>query len=98
MGIGVSVHNQVNEKVEEVSGYDDEAVSDFIARAPQASLARGVHSHADTMFNTKQLRQLIEELKAFPPTDEKDAQLIAVLIRAAESAIRQRGYLWFKGD
>jgi hypothetical protein len=66
--------------------------------APQGSMMWAIHGHADTMFNTTQLNALLDEIAGLSPKDDSERELFTVLRNAAETAIRQRGYLWFSGD
>jgi hypothetical protein len=50
------------------------------------------------MFNTTQLNSFIDEISSLMPKNDSERELFTVLRDAAESAIRQRGYLWFSGD
>lgn len=52
----------------------------------------------DTMFNSARLNDFLAKLGATAPRGQAETELIATLRAAAESAIRQRGYLWFSGD
>ncbi len=59
---------------------------------------QGIHRYADTMYNSYQLKFLLEELKDFEPQSEDERAAISSLRRAAELAISKHGYLWFSGD
>lgn len=98
MGVSVFIQNQIHEKIAEVAGYASNTLDDVIAQAPTGSLTRGINRHADTMFNTTQLNFFIDEIASFVPGNDSERELFTVLRDAAESAIRQRGYLWFSGD
>ncbi|KAA8887982.1 hypothetical protein F3087_12930 [Nocardia colli] len=98
MGVSVFIQNQIHEKIAEVAGYASNTLDDVISQAPAGSLTRGINRHADTMFNTTQLNLFIDEIASFVPGNDSERELFKVLRDAAESAIRQRGYLWFSGD
>lgn len=98
MGIAIIIQNQAHRRVELIAGEAAEVLYETVSNAPPKSLIRGIHPHADTMFNSAQLRQLIDELDATVARGQVEQELIATLRAAAESAIRQRGYLWFSGD
>lgn len=61
-------------------------------------MMQGIHRYADTMFNSYQLKFLLEELTDFEPKSEDERATISSLRSAAELAIREHGYLWFSGD
>ncbi|QBS40798.1 hypothetical protein [Nocardia sp. CS682] len=98
MGISVFIQNQIHERVAEVAGYASHTLDEVISQAPMGSLTRGINKHADTMFNTTQLNSFIDEISALTPRNDNERELFTVLRDAAETAIRQRGYLWFSGD
>ncbi|MGW5311732.1 hypothetical protein [Nocardia thailandica] len=98
MGIDVIVRNQVHKQLDVLAGSALESLGDVVSNAPSGSLLWGIHKHADTMFNAKQLDALIDEIAALTPRDDLERELFAMLSEAAELAIRQRGYLWFSGD
>lgn len=98
MGIDVIIQNQVHKQIEILTGSALESLSDVVSNAPSGSLLWGIHKHADTMFNAKQLDVLIEEIAVLSPRNDLERELFAMLSSAAELAIRQRGYVWFSGD
>ncbi|MFF0494037.1 hypothetical protein ACFYTQ_33890 [Nocardia sp. NPDC004068] len=98
MGIDVFIQNRLHERTETILDYDLDALDRLIERAPRGSLTQAIHPYADTMFNPRQLQSFLAELSEFSPSDDKEAQLIAVLRRAAETALERFGYLWFSGD
>ncbi|GGN84375.1 hypothetical protein [Nocardia rhizosphaerihabitans] len=98
MGIDVIIQNQVHKQMEVLTGSALESLSSVVSTAPSGSLLWGIHKHADTMFNAKQLDALIEEIAALSPRNDLERELFAILSNAAEFAIRQRGYIWFSGD
>lgn len=98
MGISISIQNQVHREVELITGYGSATLSDMISSAPVGSLIRGIHKYADTMYNSYQLGWFLDELSALQPKDDREQEVISSLREAAESAIRQHGYLWFSGD
>lgn len=98
MGISITIQNQIHGEVELITGYGSAALSDMISNAPIGSLMRGIHKYADTMYNSYQLGWFLEELSALHPKDDREKEVISALRGAAESAIRQHGYLWFSGD
>lgn len=98
MGIDIVVQNQIHERVELVYGDVEDTLVKYRENAPAGSLLRGLHAHADTMFNTTQLAMLLDELVHLSPNNDKEAEMLAVLRDAAEAAIRRNGYLWFSGD
>ncbi|MGQ4601359.1 hypothetical protein [Nocardia sp. R6R-6] len=97
MGIDVTIQNMVHGQVESVDVSSD-AISAIIERAPAGSIIDGIHLYADTMFNTYQLRFLVNELTALQPRDANERKAVQELRAAAESAMGQHGYLWFSGD
>ncbi|MFI6042449.1 hypothetical protein ACIA8C_12490 [Nocardia sp. NPDC051321] len=98
MGIDIIIQNQIHEKIELAYGDAEDTLVKYRANAPAGSLLRGLHAHADTMFNTSQLNVLLDELANMSADDDKEAELLAILRKAAETAIRRNGYLWFSGD
>jgi hypothetical protein len=97
MGISVHLENQVHER----SAMDQrvwEALTRLLEVAPPDGLLVGVHPWGDTMFNSVQLNRLISELDAIVRANPPLADDAESLRMAANSAIRQRGYLWFSGD
>lgn len=97
MGIAIFIQNQAHRRVEEVLDLS-ESILDAISSAPDGSLLKGIHPHADTMFNTAQLEFLIKEISVLESKGHIEQGVLAVLRQAADAAILQRGYLWFSGD
>ncbi|MGY4102491.1 hypothetical protein ACW2Q0_23475 [Nocardia sp. R16R-3T] len=97
MGIDVSIQNMVHRQVEPVD-ISSKAITEIIERAPAGSMLDAIHLHADTMFNSYQLQYLLNELSALPTHDDNERKAVQALRAAAQSAIRQHGYLWFSGD
>ncbi|MBO0853178.1 MAG: hypothetical protein J2P18_05350 [Nocardia sp.] len=98
MAIDVYMENQIHERTERLSGRILETLTGYVLQAPLGSMIRGIHKYADTMFNSYQLKFLLDELAAISPQDEDEREMILALTSAAEKAIRQNGYLWFSGD
>ncbi|MFG3614685.1 hypothetical protein [Nocardia sp. NPDC047654] len=98
MGIAIVIQNQVHQKIETITGRPSETLEKMIWDAPTGSMMWAIHGHADTMFNTTQLNVFLDEIAALSPRDDSEKELFSVLRNAAETAIRQRGYLWFSGD
>lgn len=85
----------------ETSRYSDDpegTLARLCSGAPQRLLVRGIHPHADTMFNTYQLGLIIDEIDAMSVSDPVEKRAWDELREAAMTAVRQRGYLWFNGD
>ncbi|UFS99123.1 hypothetical protein [Nocardia huaxiensis] len=98
MGISISIHNQVHEKVETIAGVTAATLPSIVDSASPGSLIEGIHLYADTMFNSYQLKYLLQELTALNPTTDSERMVVSEVRRAAETAISQQGYLWFSGD
>ena len=98
MGIDITVQNQIHQPIETVSGPAPSTLPEMVLRNPDSPIMQGIHKYADTMFNSHQLRFLLEELKSFEPLSDAETETIASVRRAAETAIRENGYLWFSGD
>ncbi|MCL7491107.1 MULTISPECIES: hypothetical protein [Streptomyces] len=64
--------------------------------APWESLRRGVAQFGHTVFNSIQLRRLVEELESLP--ESAATPVIHEVLDAARLAIRRSGYLHFIGD
>ncbi|MFI9410943.1 hypothetical protein [Nocardia gamkensis] len=98
MGIDIIIQNQIHERIALAYGDAEETLVKYRESAPAGSMLRGLHAHADTMFNTTQLAMLLDEIANALPNNDKEAEMLAVLRDAAETAIRRNGYLWFSGD
>lgn len=98
MGIDIIIQNQIHERIDLVYGDAENTLVKYRENAPADSMLRGLHAHADTMFNTTQLAMLLDELANLSPNNDKEAEMLVVLRDAAETAIRRNGYLWFSGD
>ncbi len=98
MGIAVIVQNQIHQPIETITGTTASTLPEMVFRDPRTPMMQGIHKYADTMFNSYQLKFLLEELKDFEPRNEDERETISSLQRAAELAIREHGYLWFSGD
>ncbi|MBF6208406.1 hypothetical protein IU483_30690 [Streptomyces gardneri] len=98
MGIDIIIQNQIHERIGLVYGDAEDTLVKYRENAPAGSILRGLHAHADTMFNTTQLAMLLDEIANALPGNEKEAEMLAALRDAAETAIRRNGYLWFSGD
>jgi hypothetical protein len=98
LGIAIIIQNQVHGRIETITGRPSDTLEKMIWDAPQGSMMWAIHGHADTMFNTTQLNALLDEIAGLSPKDDSERELFTVLRNAAETAIRQRGYLWFSGD
>ncbi|WP_157172870.1 hypothetical protein [Nocardia exalbida] len=98
LGIDIIMQNRIHERIELVYGDAEDTLARYRENAPAGSLLRGLHAHADTMFNTTQLTMLLDELANLSSNNDKEAEMLAVLRDAAETAIRRNGYLWFSGD
>ncbi|WP_159847106.1 hypothetical protein [Nocardia sp. CY41] len=98
MGIDIIIQNQIHERIGLVYGDAGDTLVKYRENAPAGSILRGLHAHADTMFNTTQLAMLLGEIANDLPNNEQEAEMFAVLRDAAETAIRWNGYLWFSGD
>jgi hypothetical protein len=69
-----------------------------VAQAQPGDLLKGVHPHADTMFNVGQLAKISDELTRIQERCPKLAGDIADLRVLFDVIERQRGYLWILGD
>lgn len=98
LGIDIIIQNQIHERIDLVYGDVEDTLVKYRESAPAGSMLRGLHAHADTMFNTTQLTMLLDELANLSPNNDKEAEMLVVLRDAAETAIRKNGYLWFSGD
>ncbi|MFE3987597.1 hypothetical protein ACFXPR_24185 [Nocardia tengchongensis] len=98
MGIAIAIQDAHHTQVELITGYDSDALVDMISSAPSGSLIDCIHLYADTMYNSHQLKFLLDELSNSNYELDHEKEVTSILRRAAESAIRQRGYLWFSGD
>ncbi len=98
MGIDIIIQNQIHEQIDLAYGDAEDTLVKYRGNTPVGSILRGLHAHADTMFNTTQLTMLLDELANLSPNNDKEAEMLAVLRDAAETAIRRNGYLWFSGD
>ncbi len=66
-------------------------------RKPQGQLA-GIDPVGDTMFNSRQLRQLGPELDTIAEHEPDAAEDIAAFKRLIDGVIRANGYLYIVGD
>ncbi|WP_147430055.1 hypothetical protein [Frondihabitans australicus] len=78
--------------------FDDSAASimSFCEAGENSSVRRGVFKYGDTMFNSLQIRRLLDEIEAVPYSERSPA--LHELAEAGYLAIRRRGYLFFLGD
>ncbi|MDT8914736.1 hypothetical protein [Amycolatopsis sp. PS_44_ISF1] len=97
MGLSVYRRNQVHDQV-----YLDDStgryLTEVLAHVRPDSLLHTVALHADTMFNTVQLRRAGEELEEIAGRKPELAFEVAHLRALFESIERERGYLWINGD
>ncbi|RJQ76070.1 hypothetical protein [Amycolatopsis panacis] len=97
MGLSVYRRNQIHDQV-----YLDDSTGQYLTEvldyARPASLLYTVEFHADTMFNTVQLRRVGAELEEIVGRQPKLAAAVAHLQALFESIERDRGYLWIYGD
>ncbi|MFE9413883.1 hypothetical protein ACFYN0_34625 [Streptomyces sp. NPDC006704] len=95
MGLDVYVKNFARYDIDHFGDENDSFVA-VCSGAPWTSLRRGVHPNGHTLFNSIQLRRLVEELEALPA----EAKTVGVgrVLNAAQLAIRNSGYLLFVGD
>lgn len=98
MGIDIIVQNQIHQPIETITGPAGSTLPEIVLRDPRKPMLQGIHKYADTMFNSYQLQFLVDELKTFEARNEAERETISALLRAAEIAIREHGYLWFSGD
>ncbi|MER5781617.1 hypothetical protein ABT104_07785 [Streptomyces mobaraensis] len=96
MGMAVFVENRLHERIGEVFDDRDESFMRACESAHRRSLLFAVDRHGDTLFNSYQLTLFLEELRELPP--EARTETVRAVERAAESAIRKHGYLFFSGD
>ncbi|MFD0376945.1 hypothetical protein [Streptomyces sp. NPDC127112] len=96
MGLGIYARDARREKICFASDDPQDSFYQLCAAAPWESLRRGVMKHGETVFNSVQLRRLIEELEALPPGES--TPVVRDVVEAARLAIRRSGYLQFIGD
>ncbi len=96
MGMAVFIENQLHERIGEVLDDRDESFMRACESGHRRSLLFAVDRHGDTMFNPFQLTLFLKELRELPAEARTDT--VRAVERAAESAIRERGYLFFSGD
>ncbi|GGU52139.1 hypothetical protein GCM10010289_85540 [Streptomyces violascens] len=96
MSLGIYVKNFAHHELDQFSDDRDESFRKLCEDSPLDSLRRGVHRNAHTLFNSIQLRRLMEELESLP-TGQQTA-IVNKVIDAAQLAIRNSGYLLFVGD
>ncbi|MFE3755131.1 hypothetical protein ACFXO9_12540 [Nocardia tengchongensis] len=98
MGIRIAFQNMNHQPVEMVSGFDQSKLHELIEAATAGSLLDGIQRQSDTMYNSYQLEFLLAELSAIRAEGTGGQEVVSVLRRAAETAIRRHGYLWFSAD
>ncbi|MGQ4617312.1 hypothetical protein [Nocardia sp. R7R-8] len=85
----------------EISRYSDDpegTLLEMCGKAAEGSMLGGIIPHGDTMFNSYQLRFLVDEIDAMPARNDAEKEMWGRLRDAAQTAIRRSGYLWFNGD
>lgn len=97
--MSISVHVRSSEH-NDISSYGDnrDEIPQIRDAAADGTLLRCISKHSDTMFNGKQIRQLIDEIDRFPRSSSNFDQPLRMLRAAAQSALGANGYLWFSGD
>ncbi|MFI5499860.1 hypothetical protein ACIA5E_12425 [Nocardia asteroides] len=98
MGISIAVQDQIHNRVRIYDGPVADTLSEMALSAPSGTMIGEIHAYADTMFNSYQLTLFLNELPRTPTSNEREEELVAVLVEAAEDAISRHGYLWFSGD
>ena len=96
MGLGMYVLDQGDRQVDFFTDDVDASFMSICQEAPWESLRRGVMQHGTTVFNSLQLRRLVEELRSLP--QERTLPVVERVICGAELAIRRSGSLRFMGD
>jgi hypothetical protein len=97
MPISVAVQNQNREPIR-LAGHGLEELVRFTRQWPASFLLRGVHPYGDTIFNTIQLRFLLEEIGRLEQEFPDNSEMLEIIREAASEAIFMRGYLEFSGD
>ncbi|MEU7151265.1 hypothetical protein AB0B15_25055 [Streptomyces sp. NPDC045456] len=96
MGIGVSLRDLRHDEFGFLTDDADDSFRKMCQEAPADALRRGVLQHGHTMFNSLQLRRLVDELEGL--RSEEMTPAISAILEAAKQAIRKSGYLYFIGD
>lgn len=98
MGFDIYVQNMNQKMVESIFQPGESTLSDIVSGAPLGSLLDGIDTYSHTMFNSYQLKFFLKELASVVTKNSQEIELVTRLQAAAESAIRQHGYLLFVGD
>jgi hypothetical protein len=98
LALTVIIQNMNHTEVARYSDDPDETLYRLCSARPKTSLVRGIHRHADTMFNTYQLGLILDEVEAMSAQSDIQQRALDELRRAATTAIRERGYILFIGD
>ncbi|MFD9816622.1 hypothetical protein [Streptomyces sp. NPDC059080] len=96
MGLGIRVKNLRRDEILSFTDSPDDSFREMCNSAPWESLRRGVAQYGETLFNSLQLRRLVEELESLPKGEA--TPVVHEVIDAARPAIRHSGYLHFIGD
>ena len=97
MPLGMEVRNQVHETIRMV-GDDKFNPDELIKEVPRDSLLWGVDPYADTIFNCRQLKIIIQEMPRLRQDIPGHKETLQIIEMVAEEAIRARGYIVFIGD
>jgi hypothetical protein len=98
MALAIKIQDQNHRDLGAFGDDPAETLAHLCAKAPREYLLRGIHPHADTMFNPYQLGIIIEEIDATNVEQPAERRALERLREAADMAIRKRGYLYFVGD
>ncbi|MBT2477369.1 hypothetical protein [Streptomyces sp. ISL-94] len=96
MGLGIYVKDLRRDEIGFLIDDPEDSFRRMCEAAPRESLRAGVSRYGDTLFNSLQLRRLIEELEALPPNEV--TPVVQAILDSAQLAIRRSGYLLFIGD
>lgn len=98
MNVDIFRENQIHERVY-VGAATSQQLSSVLEKArPAHGLLAGVHPYGDTMFNSMQLSQVLQELETLAESFPDLGAAVATLKDLMQEVISDRGYLWLSGD
>ncbi|MGW6623472.1 hypothetical protein ACWF99_19800 [Nocardia sp. NPDC055002] len=98
MALEIVVQNINHAEQQRIGDDEKDSIYFLCAAQPTTSVLRGVYRYGDTMFNTWQLKIMLEQTEGVTGETEEQRDALEQLRRLADIAIRSNGYLMFIGD
>ncbi|MEV6660535.1 hypothetical protein [Nocardia fluminea] len=98
MALDIIVQNMNHEEKFRVSDDPQQTLYLLCEAQPRDRIVRGIYRDGDTMFNTWQLKLLLEQTEDIQVEDAAQRAALDQLRHLSNLAIRANGYLMFIGD